>query len=83
MLSPKATNRVAKSRGGAFTLTRKVHELVRFTESVAVQVTVVSPTGNEEPLSGEQVAVTGGVPFSVEALPYATVSEMPFGATSV
>jgi hypothetical protein len=48
-----------------------------------VQVTVVSPTGNEEPLGGEQVVVTGAVPFSAVGLPYTTFRELPSGATSV
>jgi len=42
------------------TVTVNVHEVVRFTASVAVQVTVVVPTGKQVPDGGLQLTVTPG-----------------------
>jgi hypothetical protein len=67
MLSPKASKRVRLIFGGCATVTVNVHESVRCSESVAVQVTVVEPIANTEPLGGVQLVVTGGLPSATVA----------------
>ncbi len=65
MLSPNARNLVTLRRGGGgtnTTTTANEQLAVRRTESVAVHVTVVVPTGKLEPLDGAHVVDTGGVP---------------------
>jgi hypothetical protein len=49
-----------------------VHVLDRWRASVAVQVTVVLPIGNELPLAGVQLAVTGDVPLVTDGVPKTT-----------
>jgi hypothetical protein len=61
-LSPKATNLVTARMAGGTTVTTKVHDARRCRASVAVQLTVVTPRGNSDPLAGEHVTVTGGAP---------------------
>jgi hypothetical protein len=77
MLSPNATKLVAAIVGifggtNGWTTTGKVHESLRLCESVAVQTTVVEPTGNVLPLAGTHDAVTDGVPPFTDAAPYVT-----------
>jgi hypothetical protein len=62
MLSPNAMNLVAVSSGWRVTLTAKLQAAVRWSASRAVQVTVVDPTANDDPLAGEHEEVTGAVP---------------------
>ena len=47
-------------------VTPKVHEAVRLSESLAVQVIVVDPIGKTVPEPGLQVTSTGGCPFSAD-----------------
>ena len=61
MLSPNARNLVA-FRLGPTTVTANVQLAVRCWASVAVQVTLVEPTGNDDPLDGLQPTMTGVVP---------------------
>jgi hypothetical protein len=63
MLSPNAMIRVRLSRGGAATVTEKVHEPVRFKESVATHWACVTPTGNVVPEGGVQTTDTAPWPF--------------------
>src|SRR5688572_3827309 len=63
MLSPKARNLTLDNWGIFVTVTPKVHEAVRLSESVAVQVTVVDPIGKTVPEPGLQVTWTGGWPL--------------------
>jgi hypothetical protein len=81
MLSPKAPNRVNVSVGGGATRTPNEQVSVRWRASVAVQVTVVDPTGNDAPLSGAHVAVTGGAPSATKGAEYVTVTGFPKGET--
>jgi hypothetical protein len=74
MLSPKATNLVTAMVGGGTTVTANVHDARRCRASVAVQVTVVAPKGNSDPLAGEHVTVTGGAPPVTAAELYVTSS---------
>lgn len=62
MLSPNATNLVTVSRGTRVTVTAKLHEALRCSLSRTVQVTLVDPTGNAEPVGGRHVVVTGAAP---------------------
>src|SRR6187402_1739168 len=58
MLSPNARYRTFDSCASFDTLTLKVHVPVRFSASVAVQVTSVAPIGNVAPDCGEHDTVT-------------------------
>jgi hypothetical protein len=68
MLSPNATNFVARILGGAVTVIENVHVSVRCRLSVAVQVTVLEPTEKIDPLGGTQAVVTGDAPPTVVAV---------------
>jgi hypothetical protein len=83
MLSPNATKRVTDNCGGAVTVTRNVQELARRVASIAVHVTVVSPTGKRVPFSGRHVVATGGWPLVVVAVPYMTLVGDPSSDCSV
>jgi hypothetical protein len=82
MLSPNATKRVALSLGGTVTVTVNVHESVRCRWSVAVQLTLLGPTGKVDPLAGTQEVATGDAPAIVVALPYTTEIGVPSGDDS-
>jgi hypothetical protein len=70
MLSPNAMILVTPRRGdGTTTLAMNEQLAVRPTPSVAVQVTVVEPILNVEPLDGVQDADTGVVPPVTVATP--------------
>jgi hypothetical protein len=77
MLSPNATKLVAAIVGifgatyGSTTI-GKEQESVRLCASVAVQTTVVVPTGNVLPLAGAHDVFTDGVPPFTDAAPYET-----------
>jgi hypothetical protein len=63
MLSPNARNFVRASCGtAAATVTLNVHALVACTASVAVQRTVVVPTGKIDADAGVQLVCTGATP---------------------
>ncbi len=62
-LSPNATNFVTDSAGATVTDTVKPQVAVRASASVAVQVTVLAPSGNAAPEAGEQETFTGAWPF--------------------
>jgi hypothetical protein len=62
MLSPKARNFVFEMRGLGVTATLKLQVAVRCSESVAVQVTMVLPSGKFAPDWAEHVTVTGLCP---------------------
>ena len=62
MLSPNARNLVAVNCGALLTVTVNEHELERFRASVAVQFTVVAPSGNIDPDEGVHATVTGSLP---------------------
>ena len=62
MLSPKARNLVFEMRGLGVTATLKLQVAVRCSESVAMQVTRVLPSGKFAPDCAEQVTVTGLCP---------------------
>jgi hypothetical protein len=83
MLSPNATNFVARILGGAVTVIANVHESVRCRLSVAVHVTVLEPTENVDPLAGTQAVVTGDAPPAVVAGLYTTEMGVPSGDRSV
>jgi len=59
----------------SFTVTVKEQLLELFEVSVAVQVTVVVPFGNVEPLAGLQTATTPGQLSLAEGAGYATTAE--------
>ena len=61
MLSPNASVLVFSRRGGAETVTLKLQE-TGGPETGAEQRTAVVPTANSDPLAGEHVEVTDGVP---------------------
>ena len=69
--------------GGTFTVIANVHESVRCRLSVAVQVTVLGPIGNVDPLAGVQATATGGAPLTTVGVPYTTEIGVPSGAWSV
>jgi hypothetical protein len=62
MLSPNARNLVALKRPGRVTVTEKVQDADCCWASMAVQLTVLAPTGKEAPLAGVQVDVSGCTP---------------------
>jgi hypothetical protein len=62
MLSPNARNFVFSRRGTGETVTVKVHDPFRDSESAASHVTVVVPFANSVPEPGVQVTVTGACP---------------------
>jgi hypothetical protein len=62
MLSPNATYFVTLIRGDTVTVTVKLQESMRSSESVTVHTTGVDPAGKLEPLDGEQTMETGTVP---------------------
>ena len=62
MLSPNARNFVRRILGGAVTVTVTLQLDVRCWASVAVQVTVVAPSGNVTPLAGVHDVVIGDAP---------------------
>lgn len=63
MLSPNARMVPTRSVGDDnVTATANEQLAVRWTASVAVQVTVVEPSAKVEPLGGVQETVTGAVP---------------------
>jgi hypothetical protein len=62
MLSPNATYRVTDVRGGAVTVTMKLHDAVCRIASTARHVIGVDPIGKLVPLAGMQVVTTGAVP---------------------
>src|SRR5262245_24829156 len=77
MLSPNATKLVAAMVGifgatyGSTTIGNE-QESLRLCASVAVQTTVVVPTGNVLPLAGAHDVFTDGVPPFTDAAPYET-----------
>jgi hypothetical protein len=62
MLSPNAMNRVALITGTSGTSVTENWQLAVRTPSVALQLTMVVPTGKLVPDAGLHVMVTGGVP---------------------
>jgi hypothetical protein len=58
-----------------------VQEADRESASLAVQVTVVVPTGSSDPDAGEQLVVTGCAPPVTTAFPKLTATGAPFGDT--
>jgi hypothetical protein len=74
MLSPNATNLVTDSRGTRVTVTAKLHEALRCSLSRTVQVTLVDPTGNADPVGGRHVVVTGAAPPLTTGEGYVTVT---------
>ncbi len=66
MLSPKASTADAFNFSAGCTVTGNAQLAVRLWASVAVQVTVVLPSGNDAPMSGVQVVVTGVAPPVVD-----------------
>ncbi len=58
--------------GGTFTVIANVHESVRCWLSVAVQVTVLGPGGNVDPLAGVHAVATGGTPLTIVGVAYTT-----------
>jgi hypothetical protein len=62
MLSPNARNFVFEIRGLGVTATLKLQVAVRCRASVAVQVTIVLPSGKLAPDCAEHVTVTGAWP---------------------
>jgi hypothetical protein len=73
-LSPNAMIRVPRKRGGPATVTEKVHEPVRFNESVAIHSVCVTPTGNLVPEGGVQATDTVPWPFRLSGSAYVTVA---------
>jgi hypothetical protein len=69
MLSPNATNLVARIFGGAVMVIENEHESVRCRLSVAVQATLLEPTEKVDPLAGTHAVVTGDSPPAVVAVP--------------
>jgi hypothetical protein len=70
MLSPNATKLVMLMVGvGGWTTTLKEHESVRCRASMAVQVTVVEPTGKSAPPAGAHETATFGAPPAAVATP--------------
>ncbi|HYM22059.1 MAG TPA: hypothetical protein VEU08_02585 [Vicinamibacterales bacterium] len=65
-------NRVTFNCGPLATVTLNVHVDFRCIASVAVQVTVVTPAGNADPLRGVHAVVTGAVPCTTVGVPNAT-----------
>ena len=61
-LSPSARKRSTLSVGAMATATAKEHVVVCARASVAVQFTVVCPTGAGAPAGGVQVTLIGAVP---------------------
>jgi hypothetical protein len=72
MLSPKARNFVLEIVAMRPTLTGNTHEAVRFNASVAVQETLVDPSGNVAPDGGSHATVTGVWPPSASGVGYVT-----------
>jgi hypothetical protein len=66
--------RVPRRRGGAATVTEKVHEPVRLSESVATHRASVTPTENVVPEAGVQATDTVPSPFRLSAGEYVTVA---------
>ena len=66
--------RVRGRRGGAATVTEKVHEPVRLNESVATHSASVTPTGNVVPEGGVQANVTVPWPFRISGGAYVTAA---------
>jgi hypothetical protein len=64
MLSPKDMNDVVDSLGGLRTVTANEQLSVRWSASLATQVTVFWPMLNDVPVAGVQVVVTGACPFT-------------------
>ena len=62
ILSPNARNFVFEIRGVGVTATLKLHVAVRCRASVAVQVTMVLPSGKLAPDCAEHVTATGAWP---------------------
>ena len=62
-LSPNAMMRVRCRRGGAVTVTEKVHEALRLNVSVATHSIGVPPIGNVVPEDGVQATDTLPSPF--------------------
>jgi hypothetical protein len=61
----------------------KLQLWVRRSASIAVQVTVVAPTGNVELVGGLQVELTGGAPPVTVTLPYVAATGWPLAEDSV
>ena len=61
-LSPSARNRSTDSVGATTTATAKLHVAVCDRASVAVQLTIVWPTGTSAPAGGVQATTSGEVP---------------------
>jgi hypothetical protein len=72
MLSPKASNDVTASFGGGCTTTGNVQDALRARASLVVQVTVFVPTGNDDPLIGRQLVLSGAWPPVTVGAPYVT-----------
>src|SRR5579872_5318685 len=62
MLSPNARNDFTKSTGGGCTTTGNVQLAVRACASLVMQVTVFVPIGNDDPLIGRQLVLSGAWP---------------------
>jgi hypothetical protein len=61
----------------------KLHEAVVFCASVAVAVTVVGPTANNDPLAGLEATVTGATPPVDVDAGYVTATALPSSDTAV
>jgi hypothetical protein len=69
-LSPSERKRSTVSIGATTTATAKLHDAVCDRASVAVQVTVVCPTGTSEPAAGVQATAIGALPPEATGAPY-------------
>ena len=67
----------ALGTGAAVTVTGNEQLAVRCRASVAVHETVVAPTLNTDPDCGEQLDVTGGLPFAVVGFGNVTAIDVP------
>jgi hypothetical protein len=65
------------SRGGGVTTTGNEQVAARWRASVAVHVTVVEPTANDDPLDGVQFTTTGGAPALPSGVSYVTAVARP------
>ena len=69
--------------GVSLTVTVKLHEAVVFCASVAVAVTVVGPTANNDPRAGLETTVTGATPPLDVGAGYTTATGRPSSETVV
>ncbi|MEO7157405.1 MAG: hypothetical protein ABI039_07585 [Vicinamibacterales bacterium] len=70
-------NRDSRNRGGAFTVTEKVQDEVRFKASVATHSTGVDPVANPVPDAGVHATATGCCPSVADGVEKLTVVAGP------